>query len=87
MQYLLAALLIIWLIYHLKQQGKVLPSKGVGDMTKEEARLVLGVSEGATPEEVQKAYQTLLKKLHPDTGGSDYLTQQIIKAKKVLDDE
>lgn len=88
MQYAIAALLILWLLYRLRKQGGAASSKtSIGGMSKAEARLILGVAEDATMEDVEQAYKHLLKKLHPDTGGSDYLTQQIIQAKKVLEDE
>ena len=56
-------------------------------MSKNMAREILDIEEGATKEEVEVAYKDLIKKIHPDAGGSEHLTQLTIKAKKVLDDE
>lgn len=57
-------------------------------MSRAEALEVLGLEEGATREEIQSAYRSLVKKLHPDLpGGSQYLTQQVNEAKHVLLDD
>lgn len=91
MSYLITGLLIAWLLYKLQQGGDHLrgDSKPLDtqQMNQKDALEVLGLNEGATADDIQQAYQSLLKKLHPDTGGSDYLTQQIIKAKRALDDK
>ncbi|MEH3116962.1 MAG: DnaJ domain-containing protein [Methylorubrum populi] len=41
-----------------------------GTMTEEEAYQVLGLERGASLEEVRAAHRTLMKRLHPDQGGS-----------------
>ncbi|WP_336487625.1 DnaJ domain-containing protein [Methylobacterium nigriterrae] len=41
-----------------------------GAMTQEEAYQILGLQSGATPEEVRAAHRALMKRLHPDQGGS-----------------
>ena len=53
-------------------------------MTKKEAYQILGLEEGASKEEILANYQKLMKKNHPDLGGSDWITKKLNKAREIL---
>jgi hypothetical protein len=54
------------------------------DMTRDEALAILGLANGATPEEIRAAHRRLILKVHPDAGGSADLAARINRAKDVL---
>jgi hypothetical protein len=73
------------------RDGTEQPGAGAGarsarqaPMSREEAYAILGISEGASDEEVKAAYHRLMLKLHPDHGGSTYLAARINAARDLL---
>ena len=51
---------------------------------KKEAYQILGLNEGATKKEILESYQNLMKKNHPDLGGSDWITKKLNEARDIL---
>jgi hypothetical protein len=60
------------------------PPSGSPDVTVEEAYAILGLAAGADAEAVKAAHHRLMKQLHPDHGGTDYLATKINRARDVL---
>ena len=55
-----------------------------GAMTEDEAYQVLGLAKGATREDISSAHRSLMKKLHPDHGGTSNLAARVNEAREVL---
>ena len=53
-------------------------------MTREEAYQILGLNPGASAEEIHQAWRRLVKAVHPDSGGSAFLTTKINAARDLL---
>ena len=60
------------------------PGAPRGDMARQDALAVLGLAEGATPDEIRAAHRRLIQRVHPDVGGSADLAARINRAKDIL---
>ena len=52
--------------------------------TLDEAAEILGVSIDASADEIELAYRRLMKKIHPDNGGSNYLAVKVNAAHDLM---
>ena len=53
-------------------------------MTEDEAYEVLGLAKGASGEDIARAHRSLMKKLHPDQGGTTSLAARVNEARDIL---
>jgi len=73
-----------WSVYAQGHAAAGRAAAGSGKMTEQEAYQILGVEPGASADAIARAHRTLMKKLHPDQGGSTYLAARINEAKEIL---
>lgn len=64
--------------------GSAGDSRPAGGMAREQAYEILGLKPGATADAIRAAHRRLMKKFHPDQGGSTHLAAQINQAKDIL---
>jgi DnaJ homolog subfamily C member 19 len=60
------------------------PPPQSGPMSRAEAYAVLGLHPGATEAEIRAAHKRLMRSVHPDGGGSDWVAARVNQARDVL---
>lgn len=69
----------------IRASGHQAPAQQGGKaMARAEALDILGLQEGATTDEIEAAYKTLIVKNHPDQGGTDWLAARLNEARDIL---
>ncbi len=66
------------------EQARGSPRPSGPDVTVDEAYAILGLAPGADAEAIKAAHHRLMKQLHPDHGGTDYLASKVNRARDVL---
>jgi hypothetical protein len=79
-----AELLLNYLQHRFGDSWQSTAASGDSQLSLEAAYAVLGLQKGANKDEVVKAHRSMMQKMHPDRGGSDYLAAQINEAKAVI---
>ena len=74
----------LWLAASARKSAAAPRPPATARMSAAEARRILGVEEGATPEEIQAAYARLMRRAHPDAGGTAGLAAQLTAARERL---
>lgn len=64
--------------------GGVGPKRWGGSISEDEAYEILGLKKGAARQDIARAHRDLMKKLHPDLGGTTDLAARVNEAKEVL---
>jgi hypothetical protein len=60
------------------------PTSGSQTLTEQEAYEILGLEAGAGEQAIREAHRALMKKIHPDQGGTNYLATRVNLAKDLL---
>ncbi len=75
----------LWLAMSARGQGAGAgPAPRTSAMSEQDARSILGVDAEATSEDIQAAYTRLMRRAHPDAGGSAGLAAQLNAARDRL---
>jgi hypothetical protein len=85
----MAILVALWpiAVSYLKNRPAAVRAPDRMPLDEKEAYDVLGLPHGAGPEDVREAHLRLMKKVHPDQKGSDWLAKKINAAKDLLLDK
>ncbi|MFP4314145.1 MAG: DnaJ domain-containing protein [Alphaproteobacteria bacterium] len=70
--------------YHAQGQKQGQARQSSGPMDEEEALNILGLQKNASEEDIKAAYKKLMKKVHPDSEGSEWMAAKLNEAKDFL---
>ncbi len=59
-------------------------ARSSGQMTEDEAYEILGLAKGASQDDIARVHRALMKKLHPDQGGTTSLAAKVNEARDML---
>lgn len=80
----LIALIVLCRLLWLRRPHRRLPTEDAAPMSRERALEILGLPAEPSRDDVLSAHRRLIQRLHPDRGGSKYLTQQLNEARERL---
>ena len=63
---------------------KVSRSMAAGEMSEEEAYFILELPQGASREDIQRAFKRMMMEFHPDRKGNAYMAAKINQARETL---
>jgi DnaJ-domain-containing protein 1 len=66
------------------RNGQQTTTPTIQAISREEALDILGLEGNPSNEEIRTAYRTLMKRVHPDFGGTDGLSRRLTEARDVL---
>lgn len=74
----------LWTYLRSKVEGSRVATKVDQSMTIKEALEILELSGKSSSEDIKAAHHRLMKKIHPDQGGSSYFAAKLNQAKDIL---
>lgn len=74
----------LWLASGARQRESMPRPPAPEGLSAAEARRILGVGSGATPEDIQTAWRRLMTRAHPDAGGTEGLAERLNQARDRL---
>ena len=75
---------ILRVFSRVKQSNPNYPRQNIDISGIEEAYEILGLTMDASDEEIDRAYKELIRKNHPDMGGSEYIAKKINAAREYI---
>ena len=82
--YIIYLLPYILKVFSRVKQSNPNPRQNIDISGIEEAYEILGLTMDASDEEIDRAYKELIRKNHPDMGGSEYIAKKINAAREYI---